>query len=160
MAFIVHHGIKGMKWGVRRTPEELGYAKKTKRIRVLTKDEKEQRNKTRKERKKEEQERYKARGTIARESSNIIRTASQLEERIHESEVRRQNAKRISEMSDEELRTFINRRNLEEQYYRMTSTNVSIGRSYVKDTLEIAGSATATIASTIAIIASIKKLKG
>lgn len=22
-----HYGIKGMKWGVRRTPEQLGYAK-------------------------------------------------------------------------------------------------------------------------------------
>ena len=25
---LYHHGIKGMKWGVRRTPEQLGYRKK------------------------------------------------------------------------------------------------------------------------------------
>lgn len=24
--YIYHHGIKGMKWGIRRTPEELGHA--------------------------------------------------------------------------------------------------------------------------------------
>lgn len=27
--FIMHHGIKGQKWGVRRTPEQLGYNKKS-----------------------------------------------------------------------------------------------------------------------------------
>ena len=26
---LVHHGIKGQKWGVRRTPEELGHCTKT-----------------------------------------------------------------------------------------------------------------------------------
>lgn len=26
---LYHHGIKGMKWGVRRTPEQLGHRKKT-----------------------------------------------------------------------------------------------------------------------------------
>lgn len=26
---LVHHGIKGQKWGVRRTPEELGHYTKT-----------------------------------------------------------------------------------------------------------------------------------
>jgi len=28
-AEIMHHGIKGMKWGVRRTPEELGHPRKS-----------------------------------------------------------------------------------------------------------------------------------
>ena len=28
--YLAHHGIKGQKWGVRRTPEELGHVKKLK----------------------------------------------------------------------------------------------------------------------------------
>lgn len=28
---LVHHGIKGMKWGIRRTPEQLGHAPSKKR---------------------------------------------------------------------------------------------------------------------------------
>lgn len=27
--FLMHYGIKGMRWGVRRTPEELGHNKTT-----------------------------------------------------------------------------------------------------------------------------------
>jgi hypothetical protein len=26
--FLMHYGVKGMKWGVRRTPEELGHKPK------------------------------------------------------------------------------------------------------------------------------------
>ena len=31
---LVHHGIKGMKWGVRRSPEQLGYSKAERRDRA------------------------------------------------------------------------------------------------------------------------------
>ena len=31
---IWHHGIKGMKWGVRRTPEQLGHRTKSKRTKM------------------------------------------------------------------------------------------------------------------------------
>lgn len=33
---LVHYGIKGMKWGVRRTPEQLGHLKDTYRSKVRT----------------------------------------------------------------------------------------------------------------------------
>lgn len=38
---LAHHGIKGMKWGVRRTPEQLGHAPSKKRkfsIKIQSKD--------------------------------------------------------------------------------------------------------------------------
>lgn len=33
-----HYGIKGMKWGVRRTPEQLGHVKKTKKFKEVEKE--------------------------------------------------------------------------------------------------------------------------
>lgn len=39
---LYHYGIKGMKWGIRRTPEQLGHSKKTsKKKSKNTRDEKE-----------------------------------------------------------------------------------------------------------------------
>lgn len=36
-AVLVHHGIKGMRWGVRRTPEQLGHAPKKSRFGISIK---------------------------------------------------------------------------------------------------------------------------
>ena len=34
--YLVHYGVKGMRWGVRRTPEQLGHLKQTYRSKVTT----------------------------------------------------------------------------------------------------------------------------
>lgn len=39
---LYHHGVKGMKWGIRRTPEQLGYIKTKKKLRVEKKKRKQQ----------------------------------------------------------------------------------------------------------------------
>lgn len=36
---LYHHGIKGMRWGVIRTPEQLGHKSKKKRAKDMTDDE-------------------------------------------------------------------------------------------------------------------------
>lgn len=33
-SYLQHHGIKGQKWGVRRTPEQLGHKKSEKRVKI------------------------------------------------------------------------------------------------------------------------------
>lgn len=34
--YLIHYGVKGMKWGIRRTPEQLGHLKNTYRSKVRT----------------------------------------------------------------------------------------------------------------------------
>ena len=62
-------------------------------------------------------------------------------------------------MSDSELKERVKRLNLEQQYSQLTSGNVSRGENYVRNTLEIAGSALAITSSAIAIAVGIKQLK-
>ena len=83
-ALLQHHGILGMKWGVRRTPEQLARAKKT-----SSDDE-------------------------------------------------------VKKMSDSELRSKINRLQMEKQYKQLTSSEISVGRKFVQDVLTNAAKQTAT----------------
>lgn len=69
----------------------------------------------------------------------------------------------LSNMSDAELRSFINRMQMEDQYSRLMSerdTEVSKGRITVHDILDVAGDALAVGSSAIAIALAIKQLKG
>lgn len=84
-ALLQHHGILGMKWGVRRTPEQL------------------------------------ARASGKRGSSDEIK-----------------------KMSDSELRSKINRLQMEKQYKQLTSSEISVGRKFVQDVLTNAAKQTAT----------------
>lgn len=123
-ATLQHHGIKGMKWGVRRTPEQL------------------QRTKSH----------IDTASGMVKEAKNINNSVSKIR-----STVKR---KDLSKMSDQELRDRVNRMNLEQQFSQLSSGKVSKGESYVRNTLEIAGSALAVTSSAIAIAVGIKQLRG
>ena len=85
-ALLQHHGILGMKWGVRRTPEQL------------------------------------ARARGKKNSSDD----------------------EVKKMSDSELRSKINRLQMEKQYKQLTSSEISVGRKFVQDVLTNAAKQTAT----------------
>ena len=75
-ALLQHYGILGMKWGVRRTPEQL------------------------------------ARASGKKSSSDD----------------------EVKKMSDSELRSKINRLQMEKQYKQLTSSEISVGRKFVQQT--------------------------
>lgn len=113
---LAHHGIKGMKWGIRRTAEQLGHIIK--------------RRKAKKAAAKAEAEKKKAAAKKAEEEAAAKKKA----------EVEASRPKKVSEMSKEEIDAAIARMNLEKsyinamkEYQELTATPVkkSTGRKIV-----------------------------
>jgi hypothetical protein len=66
----------------------------------------------------------------------------------------------LSSMDDKELKDRVARMNLEKQYSSLSNDQTTKGQLYVKNTLEIAGSALAITSSALGIALAIKQLKG
>lgn len=98
---IWHHGIKGQRWGVRRTPAQLGHRPGSK-----------------------------ARGDDS-----------------HEDYKKAHDRKSVKKMSDAELRSRLNRLNMEKQYAQMNPSRISRGRKVLSASVKAAGTV-ATISST------------
>ncbi len=159
-----HHGIKGMKWGVRRyqnsdgsltaagqkrydrDKRENAAKKKDNRVDVSAPDPKRW--------VKEDLERSKA---VVESSANVVKQLKTIEET---SAPRRD----LSHMSDKELRDQINRELLEQQYSKLFPSSsdaaVSKGRAYLTSTLDMTGKVLAMTGSALSIALAIKNLKG
>nr|DAL72385.1 MAG TPA: hypothetical protein [Caudoviricetes sp.] len=134
---LYHHGIKGMKWGVRRTDAQLGHD--TGKIDL---------QKTKKK--------VDAANTIVNETRNINNTTSKKAQK----KAQKQKLAEVKSMSDKELRERVNRLNMEQQYIRMSSEQMNTGRANVNSILTSVGTAITVTNSALAIALAIQKLKG
>lgn len=126
---LYHHGVKGMKWGVRRTKAQLGYKTSPKKKKRSSNDD----NAVVKTAKKA----GKAIGKAASDAN--ARHKERKEEQRHTKEARARNDrlknKPISDMTDEELRQKIQRIQLENQYRALNPKKVSVGEKFAKSVL-------------------------
>ena len=159
-----HHGVKGMKWGVRRYQNKVGTLtnagkkrydrdirennakKKDNRINIDGPDPKRW--------VKEDINRSKrtvdASADMVKQFQNIERNTKPSKQKMD-----------LSKMSDQEMRAQINRAMLEKQYNDMFAPQkTSKGREYVKNTLEVAGTTLAVTSSALGIALAIKELRG
>lgn len=164
-----HHGTLGMKWGVRKYQNKdgslttLGQKRYDRDIKENLSKKKENRIDTSspdpRRWAKEDVERKKR---LVDTSSSLVNDIKKIERETRQTPANKRTD--LSKMSDKEMRDKINRELLERQYDKLfsseTEPQVSKGRQYVSNTLEIAGGVLAVTSSALAIALSVKELRG
>lgn len=166
---LYHHGIKGQRWGVRRyrnadgTLTDAGKKRYERDIRENLGKKKENRIDTNKPDPsrwvKEDVSRTKK---VVDASSDVVKQLQKVERDT--APASKKETLDLSKMSDQELRSRINRATLEKQYNDMFAPEmkpkVSKGREVTKAVLETAGTVLAIGSSALGIALAIKELRG
>ena len=168
--YIIHWGIKGQKWGIRRyrntdgTLTEAGKRRYDRDIRENLSKKKDNRVDTSKpDPNRWVKEDLTSSRNLVRESKNLVTDLDTLE-RTTRGSGRKTKKMDLSKMSDKEMRDKINRELLERQYDQLFSednkSNRRRGREIVSDTLSVAGGVLGVAGSSLAIALAMKELRG
>lgn len=148
---LYHHGIKGMKWGIRRTPAQLGHktsakkkTSKTDKIDEITKKLNKYSSNFESSRKaREERKQAKEVTKQAKEATKQAKAMTkQMTKASKNSKPEKQKKRPLSELTDEELRARINRLEMEKKYKDLIASSnpkVKTGRDAVNEIISDVG---------------------
>lgn len=160
---LYHHGVKGMKWGVRRYQNADGTLTNSGKKRMYREMYDLEGGK---ERRKYKADAHKWVKDDLVNSKKVVDELGNATNRIKNiSDRKSKNASRpvidLSHMTDQELRQAINRSMMERQYSDLcVPANISKGRERTKRFLETAGDVLAVGGSALGIALSVKQLRG
>lgn len=140
--YIVHSGIKGQKWGIRRYQNEDG---------SLTPEGK--------ERYRDVKKIYKSGMKTARGISNIEERSKKKKEKTDLANELKKTEESLKNMSDDDLRKIVNRMNLEEQYkIAKDKRSTQKGKASTKEVLDTFGDVVGIIGGVAGIVAVVSKI--
>ncbi len=161
-----HHGTVGMKWGVRRYQNPDGSLTEEGRLRyggeVRANRLKKKKNRVDEDSlrdperwAREDNERLK---NVSTSTADLSRSTKTLVDKLWKPKETRLD---LSNMTDKELRDYIDRKRLEQQYIEAYNKehNVSKGKEFTMDALDILGAAAGVATSTVALAIAIQTLK-
>lgn len=149
---LTHHGVLGMRWGVRRFQNKDGTLTPSGKRRMN------QSTQSDKETSPKQINRIQGRKSQMDSAVNITREAKNITKSISDVKKHTQ-IKDLSDISDDELKKIVNRMNMEIQYNDLSNRQISKGRAYTTGALEVAGSVLAIAGSSLSIALAIKQLK-
>jgi hypothetical protein len=162
---LIHYGILGMKWGVRRYQNKDGTltpAGKKRYERDIQTNLSKKKN-SRIDTSKPDPNRWVKEDILRKKkvtdaSSKLVTELQNVEKKTRKQKMD------LSKMTDKELRDRINRELLEKQYNDLfapeNASSISKGRDFAKKTLDVAGTTLTLTGSALGVALAIKELKG
>lgn len=158
---LYHHGIKGMRWGVRRYQNADGTLTDLGKRHQNIKDA--DRNIYTDPEAKSMRDRaiysqvssdYAMNSGVAKQISTSARSASNISRRMESKKRERNIWKDASSMTDQDLQKAVNRMNLERNYNSLQYDKINAGKTHTSDVLDTVGDV-AAIGASVAIMASV-----
>lgn len=151
---LMHHGTKGMHWGIRRYQNKDGSLTPAGEKRYASQKARYEAEKA----KYTEKRRTLANKMETKAKKNEIKDLKK--EAAEEKQKYKSEKKSVKDMSNEELQAAINRIQLERRYSELTAKQTSRGKKFVMDVLEASGKSVAKDLTTYAMGSAVNKIAG